>query len=81
MMLFVTGDGGLVLERRSVSAWWDRVSARPAWQRVVAGPVGADSPSDTAQISWSTRPCRSTSHSLSSPSKLRTSAATSPANK
>jgi glutathione S-transferase len=48
MMLFVTGDGGLVLKRPSVSAWWDRVSARPAWQRVLAGPVRAASPGDAA---------------------------------
>jgi glutathione S-transferase len=48
MMLFVSGNGSLVLKRRSVSAWWDRVSARPAWQRVVAGPVRTESPGDTA---------------------------------
>jgi len=51
MMLFVTGDGGLVLERRSVSAWWDRVSARPAWQKVLAGPGREESPGGSAQFS------------------------------
>lgn len=37
LMLFVTGEGDLVLGRPNLAAWWKRVSSREGWQRVLAG--------------------------------------------
>ncbi|CAA9457882.1 MAG: hypothetical protein AVDCRST_MAG28-2659 [uncultured Rubrobacteraceae bacterium] len=33
--LFVAGEGELVASRENVAAWWDRVSGRPSWRRVI----------------------------------------------
>ena len=58
MMLFVTGDGDLVLKRPDVSAWWERVSNRPAWQRVIAGGPAVTSQSEADGAACSTAPRR-----------------------
>jgi glutathione S-transferase len=31
-----SGVGALITDRPNVAAWWQRVSARPSWKKIVA---------------------------------------------